>query len=83
MRRHLREEGLLIKEFSDHMGFSKHSTMYDYFYRVQRPLPIQIIEGFIEFVRLDEWDAQVLRWHGAIDAGWKLDKRILDEASKL
>lgn len=83
MRRHLREEGLLIKDFSLHMGFSKVSTMYDYFYRVSRPLPVQIIEGFIEFVKLDKWDAQQLRWHGALESGWQLDQKLLQNMIKM
>lgn len=73
MRKHLREEGLLIKDFSAFMGYKSPVNMYDYFYRVKRPLPVQIIDAFCEFVKLDEFDALELRLQGAIDAGWQLD----------
>lgn len=83
MRRHLKEEGLLIKDFSEYMGFATPNTMYDYFHRRHRPLPVQIIDGFVEFVKLDKWDAQQLRWHGAVEAGWQLDQRILQNMIKM
>lgn len=35
------------------------------------------IDRFIEAMQLDEFDANELRWQGAIEAGWKLNKEFL------
>lgn len=37
-----------------------------------RPLAPQHIDAFIEFLKLDEFDALELRIQGAIEAGWQI-----------
>lgn len=77
MRRHLREGGVDMKDLAK--PFDVHvSTVKRMFWERSRPLAPQHIDAFVEFMKLDEFDAQELRWYGAREAGWQLDKDLLD-----
>lgn len=75
MRRHLREEGKTIAALSK--VWDMHPTScYRRFYD-KRPYPPQYVDSFIEWLRLDEFDAQELRLLGAIEAGWQINTALL------
>ena len=74
MRRHLREEGKLIIDLCPIWDMHENSV-YRRFYD-KRPYSPQYIESFIEFLKLDEFDATELRLLGAIEAGWKLRPQL-------
>jgi hypothetical protein len=74
MRRHLREEGLRIKDLAPVWGMAEVSC-YRRFYE-QRPMAPQLVDAFINRLRLDEFDANELRTAGAIEAGWKLNPKL-------
>lgn len=74
MRRHLREEGKLIIDLCDPWNMHKNSV-YRRFYD-KRAYPPQYIEAFIQFLKLDDFDATELRVLGAIEAGWDLRKQL-------
>jgi chromatin segregation and condensation protein Rec8/ScpA/Scc1 (kleisin family) len=59
MRRHLREEGKRIVDLCE---------VWD-----MRPMKPQMIDAFIELLKLDHEDATELRLFAAIEAGWQLD----------
>lgn len=82
MRRHLFEGGVDMKDLAEPLDMQP-STVKRLFWERTRPLAPQHIDAFVEFMRLDEFDAQELRWQGAIEAGWQLDKALLDEVHKL
>lgn len=71
IRRHLREDGLTIANdlapaWDMHRN-SAYKLMYD-----TRPLRPGHIEALVELCKLDEFDAQELYVHAAIEAGWKI-----------
>lgn len=71
MRRHLREERKRIVDLCpvwDMHANSAYRRFYD-----KRPFTPQMIDSFIEFMRLDDFDARELRLLAAIEAGWQLD----------
>lgn len=73
MRRHLREEGHTIAALA--RVWDMHPTSaYRRFYEPERPLSPQYIEAFIEWLKLDDFDAYELRYLGAIESGWQIDK---------
>lgn len=78
MRRHLyeerRDQGSLAKAWNVKPATVKSIFMHG------RPISPQYIDAFVEDLGLDEFDAQQLRWHGAIEAGWQLDRNLLDVA---
>lgn len=76
MRRHLREEKKNIKDLVVPWKVYP-TTVYTYFYKNAKPLPPQLVDAFIEFLKLDEFDAMELRWLGAIEMGWQLDNRYV------
>lgn len=78
MRRHLREEKKTVKAFSAFVGYATPNTMYDYFYRVKRPIPPAIVDALIDFLKLDEFDADEIRLCGAIESGWQLRSLLKD-----
>ena len=71
MRRHLREEGKRQKDFAAHLDVG-HSAVTDYFCRKGRAMPPGIIDAFIEWLELDEFDALELRIRGAMATGWQI-----------
>ena len=78
MRRHLREEGKRIVDLCpvwDMIPQSAYRRFYD-----KRPMTPQMIDSFIEFLRLDTEDASELRLFAAIEAGWQLD-HLKDKAA--
>lgn len=71
MRRHLREEGKRIVDLCavwDMHPTSAYRRFYD-----KRPMTPQMIDGFVELLKLDHDDASELRLFAAIEAGWQLD----------
>ena len=75
MRRHMREEGKLQKDFSKYLDIS-YSAVTDYFYRKNRPMPPGLVDAFIEWLELDEFDALELRIRGAQEAGWQIERAL-------
>lgn len=71
MRRHLREERLTIRSLCPTWNMHENSV-YRRFYD-KRPFTPQMIDGFIELAKLDEFDAYELRLQAAIEAGWQLN----------
>lgn len=71
MRRHLREEGKRIADLSEVWDMHPTST-YRRFYD-KRPMRPQMIDAFIELLKLDHEDATELRLFAAIEAGWQID----------
>lgn len=78
MRRHLREEGKRLIDLCPVWDMHENS-LYRLFYKKSRPMAPQHVDAFIEFMKLDEFDAQDLRLQGAKEAGWRIDKRFLIE----
>lgn len=72
MRRHLREERMHIKDLCPVWDMHENSA-YRRFYD-SRPFTPQMIDGFVELLKLDEFDAYELRLQAAIEAGWQLNK---------
>ena len=72
MRRHLREERLRIRDLCPVWDMHENSV-YRRFYD-HRPFAPQLIDAFVERVKLDEFDAYELRLQAAIEAGWQLNK---------
>ena len=65
MRRHMREEGKRIIDLCPVWNMHENSV-YRRFYEA-RPFTPQMIEGFIELLKLDEFDAYELRLQAAIE----------------
>lgn len=80
LRQHIREEGLRMQD----LGIAwkcKRNTVYSAF-SDQRPFSPSHIEAAIEFLGLDEFDANELRLIGAREAGWNINpKRLLGGAA--
>lgn len=75
LRRHLREEGKTISQLADVWDMHVNSV-YRRFYD-SRPFPVQFVETAINFLKLDDFDANELRWHGAREAGWNINPDYL------
>lgn len=71
MRRHLREEGKRIVDLCEVWDMHP-SSAYRRFYD-KRPMKPQMIDAFIELLKLDHEDATELRLFAAIESGWQLD----------
>lgn len=82
MRRHLFEGSVDMKDLAGPFDMQV-GTVKRLFWDKSRPLSPQYIDAFVEFMGLDEFDAQELRWQGSIEAGWQLDKALLDEVYEL
>lgn len=79
LRRHIREEGLRMQDLSIPWQ-CKPPTIYRAF-GDQRPFSPSHIEAAIEFLGLDEFDANELRILGAREAGWQISGKYLLRAN--
>lgn len=70
MRRHLREEGKQIAELANIWNI-RVVSVYHIMYRKSALSP-QYIDAFVDYLKLDTFDATELRLQGAREAGWKL-----------
>lgn len=71
IRRHLREEGINMRDLASPWNVVPGTVKKVMSQRT--PLPPQNIDAFIQFLKLDEFDALELRFQGAIEAGWQIE----------
>ncbi len=77
IRRHMHEAGRNLDSLSAVWGCKKFSV-WRAFQRIDRPLQPHQVEGVIETLHLDEFDANDLRLQAAREAGWKIDPQYLE-----
>ncbi|WP_017907434.1 hypothetical protein [Xanthomonas sp. SHU 199] len=75
LRRHLREEGHRIIDLCVPWK-CRPQSVYNAFFD-KRPFSPSHIDAAIQFLGLDEFDANELRLLGAREAGWHIDKTFL------
>lgn len=73
MRRHLRLEGKTMVDLAP-VWDMRDTSVWRRFYDTKRAMSPQYIDSFIDFLKLDDFDAYELRLAGAIEAGWQLHK---------
>lgn len=77
LRRHMREEGVNLKDLGPVWNMKHQSVKAVMHHR--RPISPQYIDAFIEAMKLDEFDANELRVLGAIEAGWNIKVDLMKD----
>ena len=75
MRQHLYDARLPLSSLTKVWGVT-HTSVYRLFYDKRYSIPPDKVDAFIDYMQLDEFDAQELRLQGAIDSGWKLNMEM-------